>query len=47
VLLDPDPHSICGFGSESRRAKLTHKKRKKKRNFMFGIAGCLFQLEIL
>jgi hypothetical protein len=39
-LLDPDPHSNCGSGSGSRRAKMTHKKRKKVRNFIFSIAGC-------
>ncbi len=27
-------------GAESRRAKITHKKRKKFRNFMFWSAGC-------
>jgi hypothetical protein len=32
-LLDPDPHSNCGSGS--RRAKMTHKNRKKYRIFMF------------
>ncbi len=30
---DPDPHSNCGSGS--RRAKMTHKNRKKSRIFMF------------
>jgi hypothetical protein len=34
-LLDPDPHSNCGSGSGSRRAKMTHKNRKKDRIFMF------------
>jgi hypothetical protein len=28
---DPDPHSNCGSGS--RRAKMTHKNRKKVQNF--------------
>ncbi len=37
-LLDPDPHSNCGSGS--RRAKMTHKKRKKSRIFMFLGTGC-------
>jgi hypothetical protein len=32
-LLDPDPHSNCGSGS--RRAKMTHKNRKKYRIFVF------------
>jgi hypothetical protein len=32
-LLDPDPHSNCGSGS--RRAKMTHKNRKKYKIFMF------------
>jgi hypothetical protein len=27
-LLDPDPHSICGSGSRSRRAKITTKINK-------------------
>jgi hypothetical protein len=39
-LLDPNPHSNCGSGSGSRRAKMTHKNRKKYRIFMFGSAGC-------
>jgi hypothetical protein len=30
---DPDPHSNCGSGSGSRRAKMTHKNRKKVQNF--------------
>jgi hypothetical protein len=37
-LLDPDPHSKCGSGS--RRAKITHKNRKKFRIFMFLSTGC-------
>jgi hypothetical protein len=37
-LLDPDPHSNCGSGY--RRAKMTHKKRKKSRIFMFLSTGC-------
>jgi hypothetical protein len=32
-VLDPDPYSESGSGS--RRAKMTHKSRKKFRNFMF------------
>jgi hypothetical protein len=28
-------NQVRGSGSGSRRAKITHKKRKKKRNFMF------------
>jgi hypothetical protein len=32
---DPDPHFECGSRSGSRRAKLTHKYRKKLRIFMF------------
>jgi hypothetical protein len=39
-LLDPDPHSNCGSGSGSRRAKITHKNRKKSRIFMFLSTGC-------
>jgi hypothetical protein len=31
--MDPDPYSESGAGS--RRAKMTHKSRKKLRNFMF------------
>jgi hypothetical protein len=30
---DPDPHSNCVSGSGSRRAKMTHKNRKKVQNF--------------
>jgi hypothetical protein len=37
-LLDPDPHSNSGSGS--RRAKKTHKNRKKSRIFMFLSTGC-------
>jgi hypothetical protein len=37
---DPDPHSNCGSGSGSRRAKMTHKNRKKSRIFMFLSTGC-------
>ncbi len=36
--LDPDPDSQPG--SESRRAKMTHKHRKKFINFIFWNAGC-------
>jgi hypothetical protein len=32
-LLDPDRHYECGSGSGSRRAKMTHKYRKKVKNF--------------
>jgi hypothetical protein len=41
--MDPDPDSESG----SRRAKITHKKRKKvRRNIMFCSAGCsLFRAE--
>jgi hypothetical protein len=41
-LLDPDsdPHSNCGSGSGSRRAKMTHKNRKNSRIFMFLSTGC-------
>jgi hypothetical protein len=35
-----DPDSIRSFGSGSRRAKITHKNRKKLRNFMFKSSGC-------
>ena len=35
---DPDSES----GSGSRRAKITHKKRKKLRNFMFEVLDVLF-----
>jgi hypothetical protein len=34
-LMDPDPHSNCGSDSGSRRAKMTHKNKKKYRIFMF------------
>ncbi len=42
---DPDPHGsaliwVAGSGSGSRRAKMTHKNRKKHRIFMFWSAGC-------
>jgi hypothetical protein len=37
-LLDPDPHSNGESGS--RRAKMTHKNRKKVRIFMFLKTGC-------
>ncbi len=40
---DPDPDSIRSVdpsGSGSRRAKMTHKSRKKLRYFMFSSAGC-------
>jgi hypothetical protein len=38
---DPDPHSNCGSGSGSRRAKMTHKNRKKSRILMFlSTTGC-------
>jgi hypothetical protein len=40
AFLDPDPHSNCGSGSGSRRAKMTHKNRKQYRFFMFWSAGC-------
>ncbi len=33
---------VAGSGSGSRRAKLTHKNRKKYRIFMFWSAGCSF-----
>jgi hypothetical protein len=33
--VDPDPES----GSGSRRAKMTHKSRKKLKNFMFSSVG--------
>ncbi len=36
-----DPHSNCGSGSGSRRAKITHKNRKKSRIFMFLSTWCL------
>ncbi len=41
---EPDPHGsalilVTGSGSGSRRAKMTHKNRKKYRIFMFWIAG--------
>jgi hypothetical protein len=39
-LLDPDPHSNCGSGSGSRRAKMAYKNRKKSRIFMFLSTGC-------
>ncbi len=47
----PDPHAsaliwVAGSGSGSRRAKMTHKNRKKYRIFMFWSAGCsLFRTE--
>jgi hypothetical protein len=34
-LLDPDLRSKCGSGYGSRRAKITHKNRKKERIVMF------------
>jgi hypothetical protein len=37
-----DPHSNCGSGSGSRRAKLIHENRKKSRIFMFLNTGCSF-----
>jgi hypothetical protein len=37
-LLDPDPQFECGSGP--RRAKMTHKNRKKSRIFMFLCTGC-------
>jgi hypothetical protein len=40
---DPDPHGsalICVAGSGSRRAKITHKNRKKSRILMFLSTGC-------
>ncbi len=39
------PFSLCvyqGCGSGSRRAKMTHKSRKKFKNFMFWSVGCSF-----
>jgi hypothetical protein len=36
--MDPDPDSNCGSGS--RRAKMTHKNRKKSEIFMFLSTGC-------
>jgi hypothetical protein len=33
--VDPDPYSESNYGSGSRRAKMTHKKVEKIRNFMF------------
>jgi hypothetical protein len=41
----PDPHGsaliwVAGSGSGSRRAKMTHKNRKKSRIFMFLRTGC-------
>ena len=33
---DPDPQYVCGSGSGSRKAKMTHKNRKKSRIFI----GC-------
>ncbi len=37
--VDPNPYSESGSGSR-RRAKMTHKSRKKLRNFMLWSAGC-------
>jgi hypothetical protein len=37
---DPDPHSNCRSGSGSRRAKMTHKNRKKSRLLMFLSTEC-------
>jgi hypothetical protein len=37
-LVDPDPDSESG--PRSMRAKITHKNRKKLRNFMCCSAGC-------
>ncbi len=39
-LMDPDLESELGPGS--RRAKMTHKRSKKLRNFMFWRTGCSF-----
>jgi hypothetical protein len=39
-LLDPDPHSNGGSGTGSRRAKMTHKNRKKSRIYIFLSTGC-------
>jgi hypothetical protein len=38
--VDLDPYSESRSGSGSRRAKMTHKSRKKLRNFMVWSAGC-------
>jgi hypothetical protein len=51
MVLDPDPHGtalirVAGSGSGSRRAKMTHKNRKKSRIFMFLSTECsLFRAE--
>ncbi len=38
--LDPYPDSQSGSGYGSRRAKMTHKRRKKLKNFIFRSAQC-------
>ncbi len=38
--VDPYPDPNSEYGSGSRRAKITHKSRKKLRNFKFKSAGC-------
>jgi hypothetical protein len=42
ILLDPDPHSNCGSGSESRRAKIIHKNRKSIEFSCFEVLDVLF-----
>jgi hypothetical protein len=41
-LLDPDPHTNCGSGSRSRRAKMTEKNRKRTEFSSFEVLDVLF-----
>ncbi len=38
--IESEFNQVSGSGSGSRRANITHKNRKKLRNFMFWSAGC-------
>ncbi len=40
MSVDLDTNTYSESGSGSRRAKITHKSRKKLREFMFSSAGC-------
>jgi len=41
-LLDPDPHSNCGSGTGSRRAKKFNKNRKRTEFSCFEVLDVLF-----
>jgi hypothetical protein len=41
-LLDPDPHTNCGSGSGSRRAKMTPKIDKRTEFSSFEVLDVLF-----